>query len=728
MKKSIFGRIVGSAAAVCCLAMSLTGCGGTDSSSGSGSSSSDPAADNASGSGADIVLTDVKTGSYDGYDYELWKDSGDTKMTIGEGGNFSCEWENINNALFRRGKKYDCTKTYKELGDISIEYGVDYQPDGNSYLCVYGWTRDPLIEYYIVECWGSWRPPGQAQSLGTVTVDGGTYDIYRTTRYNQPSIDGNTTFDQFWSVRKNKPQADGTKIEGTISVSKHFQAWEAAGLELGKMYEVAFNVEGYQSKGKADIYKNILNISGDSYTADESLDVKISQAASGGSGAFSEDFEKDEGDWQPRGDGVSIKQTTDKSKDGSGSLKITGRTQNWHGAQIPLDSKVFRSGKEYAFKADVMQDSGKDITVQLTLQFNAGKTDYSAIASTTAKSGEWVTLENDAFQIPEGASELVLYIESPDSLADLYLDNASAGKAGASDDKKDESKADDKQEDSKADDSKTDSKADDSKADSKADSSKTDSKADSSKTDSKTDDSKTDSKKDDSSLGGDPVEVTPTVDISWIDTSKPMVAISFDDGASATKKGDPAYRIIDAVADAGFHATFFYVGNWIKTEEQVKYAYEKGMEIANHTTTHPYLSKCDEQKIREEFDKTHEKLKSIIGAEPSKVMRLPFLDYNSKVGKVLNDVALISCAIDTQDWNKATSEQIVDKIKKAAQDGSLKNSIVLCHENYAATAEAMEELMPWLKEQGWQVVTVSEMYAANGQTMMGGKVYKKIYS
>lgn len=199
-------------------------------------------------------------GSDGGYSYELWKDSGDVELTLGQGGAFSCKWENINNSLFRRGRRFDCTKTYEELGDISIDYGVDYRPDGNSYMCVYGWTREPLAEYYIVETWGSWRPPGQAECLGTVTSDGGTYDIYRTTRVDQPSIDGTKTFEQYWSVRQEKPETDGTRLEGTISVTQHFDAWNKAGLELGKMYEVALNIEGYQSEGSAEVYKNELKI------------------------------------------------------------------------------------------------------------------------------------------------------------------------------------------------------------------------------------------------------------------------------------------------------------------------------------------------------------------------------------------------------------------------------------------------------------------------------------
>jgi len=199
------------------------------------------------------TLTSNKTGINNGFNYELWHDTGNVFMILKEGGTFVCRWDNINNALFRTGKKFDSTKTHDEIGKISLTYGCDYCPDGNSYLCVYGWTVEPLVEFYVVEAWGSWRPPG-AISKGTVKIDGGKYDIYETTRTEQPSIIGKTTFQQFWSVRTDK------KTEGTVSVSEHFNNWEKMGMKLGKMYEVALCVEGFQSKGAANIYKNIITI------------------------------------------------------------------------------------------------------------------------------------------------------------------------------------------------------------------------------------------------------------------------------------------------------------------------------------------------------------------------------------------------------------------------------------------------------------------------------------
>ena len=202
---------------------------------------------------APSVITENALGTVDGHDYELWKDQGTTEMTLTGEGTFTCNWSDINNALFRIGKKFDCTKTWEEIGTITLDYAVDYFPVGNSYLCIYGWTREPLVEYYVVQSWGNWRPPGAA-AIATVDIGDSTYDIYKTQRVNQPSIDGTQTFYQYWSVRK------GKRTEDTVCLTDHFRAWQEQGLELGKLYEVALTVEGYQSSGTAKVFRNALDI------------------------------------------------------------------------------------------------------------------------------------------------------------------------------------------------------------------------------------------------------------------------------------------------------------------------------------------------------------------------------------------------------------------------------------------------------------------------------------
>jgi len=201
------------------------------------------------------ALTSNSVGTHNGYTYEYWKDYGSGSMSLNSGATFSVNWSNIGNLLARIGVRPGSSNQ-------SVNYGVNYQPNGNSYMCVYGWSQNPLVEYYIVDSWGSWRPPGEGYK-GTVNIDGAAYDIYETTRVNKPSIEGDTTFQQYWSVRQNK------RTSGTINVGKHFAAWASYGMNMGSLYEVSFCIEGYQSSGSADVYSLSFG-TGDSGTDDNS--------------------------------------------------------------------------------------------------------------------------------------------------------------------------------------------------------------------------------------------------------------------------------------------------------------------------------------------------------------------------------------------------------------------------------------------------------------------------
>lgn len=355
-------------------------------------------------------------GTEDGYSYELWNqdNAGTATMTLGEGGAYSCVWSNIENVLFRRGVDFDCTKTYKELGNISVEYEAEYNnPTQNTYLCVYGWTRNPLIEYYIVDSWGSWRPPG-ATAKGQINVDGGTYDVYVTDRINQPSIDGNTTFKQYWSVRTSK------RTSGTISVSTHFAEWEKMGMETGKLYEAALNVEGYQSSGTANVTKNIVKVGGEIQEPDPVKPVKPDENGY----YYHSTFENGTDDWDSRGD-ATVATASQKAYKGSKCLSVTGRTDSWNGTARSIPVAAFAPGKSYSFSTMVMQDSTASEDFNLTLQYDvAGETNYANVAKATGAKGKWVQLANTSYTIPEGASNLLLYVETADSTTNFFVDEA----------------------------------------------------------------------------------------------------------------------------------------------------------------------------------------------------------------------------------------------------------------------------------------------------------------
>ncbi len=215
-----------------------------------------------------------QTGSHGGFYFTHWTDGGGSAcMTLGSSGNYSYSWSNTGN--FVGGKGWSTGSNNRVIG-----YNAgSYSPSGNSYLTLYGWTTSPLVEYYVVDSWGSWRPPG-ASSVGTVSSDGGTYDLYRTQRVNQPSIQGTATFYQYWSVRTSKRS---TGSNNNITFANHVNAWASKGWNLGNHSYQVLATEGYQSSGSSNVTVWDAGSSGGSSSGGSSGGSSSSSSGGGGS-------------------------------------------------------------------------------------------------------------------------------------------------------------------------------------------------------------------------------------------------------------------------------------------------------------------------------------------------------------------------------------------------------------------------------------------------------------
>ncbi|KAG6876992.1 hypothetical protein C0992_011140 [Termitomyces sp. T32_za158] len=127
------------------------------------------------------TISTSTTGTLNGYYYSLWMQANTGATMDVEAGSYSLSWS---------------TSSVNVVGGIGwmpgsarvINYSGSFNSPGNGYLSVYGWTTSPLVEYYIVESYGSYNPATGLASLGTVTSDGGTYNIYHNVRYEPPSV------------------------------------------------------------------------------------------------------------------------------------------------------------------------------------------------------------------------------------------------------------------------------------------------------------------------------------------------------------------------------------------------------------------------------------------------------------------------------------------------------------------------------------------------------------
>jgi len=180
-------------------------------------------------------------GWHDGYYYSWWSDGASPAQYYNlAGGTYTVQWQPGGNIVGGKGWN-------PGTNNRVVQYSGTYNYQGNSYLCLYGWMRNPLVEYYVVDNFGDYDPSYNADRIGEVYCDGSTYRLATSWRVNQPSIDGTQTFQQYWSVRNDK------RTGGTIDAGCHFQAWANAGLALGNHYYQILATEGFQSSGNSEI-------------------------------------------------------------------------------------------------------------------------------------------------------------------------------------------------------------------------------------------------------------------------------------------------------------------------------------------------------------------------------------------------------------------------------------------------------------------------------------------
>ncbi len=221
-----------------------------------------------------------------------------------------------------------------------------------------------------------------------------------------------------------------------------------------------------------------------------------------------------------------------------------------------------------------------------------------------------------------------------------------------------------------------------------------------------------------SETGKDSDDHESTAATAPIDPSQKLVALTFDDGPSMYTE-----EILELLTSNDSRATFFMVGyNIEKHPERVKLVLDAGCEVANHTSGHKDLSDISRTAIESEvYD--NERLLNEAGAEGRLLLRPPYGLTNDTVKEVVKR-PMINWSVDSRDWKTKDAASTVAEVKKNVRDGR----VVLMHDIYKSTVEAVKELIPWLKSEGYRLVTVSELYEARGEELKDGHVYRYTYS
>ena len=206
-----------------------------------------------------------------------------------------------------------------------------------------------------------------------------------------------------------------------------------------------------------------------------------------------------------------------------------------------------------------------------------------------------------------------------------------------------------------------------------------------------------------------------------INMEKKYIALTFDDGPS--KDTTPA--LLEIFKKYNVKASFFLTGKSI-TEETVKYAekaYAMGCELCNHSENHKGMSSLSDEEIVEEVSIAEEKIKQITGKN-TVFFRPPYIDYNNRMMELIDKIFI--CGDGAEDWlPEISAEERFERITKQVKNGS----VILLHdmEGNVNTVKAVEMIIPKLIEEGYEFVTMSELFDKCGVKAERNVIYSNVF-
>ena len=207
------------------------------------------------------------------------------------------------------------------------------------------------------------------------------------------------------------------------------------------------------------------------------------------------------------------------------------------------------------------------------------------------------------------------------------------------------------------------------------------------------------------------------LEINRLDPKKPIVALTFDDGPSKYTT-----HILNLLEQYEGRVTFFVEGSKIAgNETKITRAHNMRNEIICHSWNHLDMTKLSGRAIKKQLIDTITAIARITQGA-SLMFRPPYGYLNKKVEKIAQKLglAIILWSVDPRDWESKNAKSVYDHIMKNVKDGD----IILCHDVHKSTAIAMTRLIPVLIEQGYQLVTVSELLHHKYGEIEPGRVYE----
>jgi len=197
-----------------------------------------------------------------------------------------------------------------------------------------------------------------------------------------------------------------------------------------------------------------------------------------------------------------------------------------------------------------------------------------------------------------------------------------------------------------------------------------------------------------------------------------MVALTFDDGPS---KHTP--RLLEILQSYNARGTFFVIGNQIAFKEfVVEQMIEQGSEVMGHSWDHKEFTRLTNCEIKQQLEDTNNAIYEVTKIKPT-MYRLPYGSVNEQVQEVSKELGLtiVAWSIDTRDWKSQNPDDIFDAVISTVNDGA----IILTHDIFSTTVDAMERIIPELINIGYQLVTVSELLSFSERDLSPGNVINR---